>query len=157
MKNYLVCGNYTKAQFLSKVDAATEEFAKIWNTKPDKCADDVNKVKKALAGLSLGNKAKSVIDALIGAFDKDKKGGGKFLTFVPFACVVPTRNRNNHRYALNEPVIMIRGQEGKDFGMYGMRADGSVGCEGNELPRLRKSLRPATYTEIRKITDSLFS
>lgn len=81
----------------------------------------------------------------------------QFLTFVPFACVVPLRNRNHHKYVIGEPVIMVIGTEGKNYGMYGMDKHGCVGSVGNELPRLRKSLRPATTAEIIWIIDRLYA
>jgi hypothetical protein len=167
-KNYALLAAIGKSNFYNTVTAATAKFAAIHNMGIP-VAKKVSNVDSALAaidkiaGVSLD--IKKMAKCLLSEGDSGKTANcyptGKdldkqFLTFVPMAAVVPIRNRNNHDYRLGVPVIMMNGIEGSNEKMYGMDATGQIHCKPNELPRLRKSLRPATMSEIRWICDQLF-
>jgi len=175
MSKNLLIGQISKTALLSKVYAGTDAFKRIYNQgvpvsvagKAKGISADTKAAIEALKKAGLDTMASAVelvakdlcktcdvsaSSALPTGKDLEKQ----FLTFVPFACVVPLRNRNKHKYAIGEPVIMVIGTEGANTGMYGMDKYGCVGQTGNELPRLRKSLRPATRWEIDNLINQLY-
>jgi hypothetical protein len=162
-KNHLV-GNYGKYEFKEMVKDATARFAAIYAEKP--VDDGIKSKKSALKTLldSLGvRNAEHIVGEIISNSPCSKKKGDKFLKFVPFACVVPLRNRNHHAYRLGEPVIMIHGDDGANSNMFGMDKRGCIISKSDtakdglsHLPRLRESLRPATSSEITSIVNALF-
>ncbi len=172
MKN-VILGSTPKATFLRLVTEGTAEFKKIWeNGTPIKRESediDLSGVKGALKDAGVcKDLSLAVIGVLATAIAKAKDSGGsrkptekelnkQFLTFVPYAAVVPLRNRNHHKYTIGEPVIMAIGTPGGCTNMYGMDKNGCIGSWGNELPRLRKSLRPATYRELSDLVNRLYS
>ncbi len=175
MSKNLLIGQISKTALLSKIYAGTDTFKRIYNQgvpvavagKAKEISEDVKSAIEALKKAKMFTMAASVEMAATdlckscdvpssSALPTGKDLEKQFLTFVPFAAVVPLRNRNNHKYAIGEPVIMVIGTEGANTGMYGMDKYGCVGQTGNELPRLRKSLRPATRFEIDKMVDYLY-
>jgi hypothetical protein len=170
MKNQML-NAIPKAQFLRTVVEATNDFKKLYDKGVSvvgaDASDKLAGVKTAIAGSGIG---KELNDAIMNML-KVAVGGTtavvrkpteaeiakQFLTFVPYACVVPLRNRNHHKYEIGKPVIMILGCPGANTGMYAMDRHGVIGAPGNELPRLRKSLRPANSAEIYALIDRLYS
>jgi hypothetical protein len=178
MKNQML-NEISKTAFLRRVTEATATFKKLWDEGTPvvadvSCADKVEGIMDAIADSSLDRVVKDAMATLIAAATKsakkksvrkpeDEELAAQFLTFVPFACVVPLRNRNNHKYTIGQPVIMIHGADGQNTEMFGMDKTGCIISKSptakdglSHLPRLRKSLRPATSWEIRCLVDELY-
>ncbi len=170
MKNVMLSA-ISKTQFQKLVIEATNDFRKLYvggvSIPGTDASDKLAGIKRAIADSSIGKELKeafiNVMAVAIGGSvsvprsptaDELKK---QWLTFVPYAAVVPLRNRNHHKYEIGQPVIMALGCPGANTGMYGMDSRGVVGTPGNELPRLRKSLRPATPSEIYTLVDELYA
>ncbi len=163
MKNVLF-NSIPKASLDALVRTATRDFAKIYENGVAKsvsgCAMDLAKVKQAISdnlGPAMAEPLLNIIKAAM------PKGSSKvnstdlakqFLPFVPYACVVPLRNRNHHEYPIGEPTIMVVGTAGVAEGMHGIKMDGTI---DDDLPRLRASLRPASVYEITKIVNALYA
>uniref|UniRef100_A0A6H1ZH51 Uncharacterized protein n=1 Tax=viral metagenome TaxID=1070528 RepID=A0A6H1ZH51_9ZZZZ len=170
MKNAML-NAIPKSQFLRLVTEATNDFKKLYENGVDIAGADAGDklvgVKKAIADSGI---KKSVADVFVTMMllalgsspavvrkPTAEEIQKQFLTFVSYACVVPLRNRNHHKYEIGSPVIMILGCPGTNTGMYGMDEKGIIHTPGDELPRLRKSLRPATNYEINRIVDKLYA
>jgi hypothetical protein len=85
------------------------------------------------------------------------------LTFVPYAAVTILRNRSHHAYKIGETYVMVHGDAGADHDMFGMDTKGCIisksanAIDGlSHLPRYRRSIRPATNTEIFNFVDRLY-
>lgn len=165
MKNAMLTA-IPKSSFIRLVLEATNDFRAKYNAIPDAgvvtgSVDKLAGAKKAIADSSVSADLK---DLLINALNCVSKSAPDVpavkntkITFVPYACVVPLRNRNHHKYTIGEAVIMTLGCPGAQAGMYGMNKYGVVGEPGNELPRLKKSIRPATNAEIFALVDKLYA
>jgi len=167
-----------KSQFLKLVIEATNQFKKNYANGVDVVetgiSDRLSGVKEAIANAGIKKELRTammnVLDLMVEGKDvsKSRKPSAEeiakqFLTFVPYACVVPLRNRNHHKYNIGEPVIMIHGADGANTEMFGMDGKGCIISKSStakdglsHLPRLRKSLRPATLAEIYSIIDCLY-
>jgi hypothetical protein len=167
-----------KANFLRAVIEATNNFRTLYHEGSAvvvKSSAKIDKVNDAIAASGLDTDLKKAIKNLIEVMvdgkaccDTTRKPtqdelDKQFLVFTPNACVVPLRNRNNHLYTLGKPVIMVYGCPGRDSDMFGMDARGVIHCDNpnsadgkDHLPRLRKSLRPATNAEIMWLIDKLY-
>lgn len=167
-----------KSAFTRMVIEATNAFREIHSNglpvSSSGSACNIDGIKDAIADSSIDGKLKKawldLIAASIGAAKKTTRKPSadelakQFLTFVPYAAVVPLRNRNHHAYTIGKPVIMVHGNEGADSEMFGMDYRGCIinksgtASDGlSHLPRLRKSLRPATNYEIGELVDELYS
>lgn len=169
-----------KSQFLRLVIEATNEFKKVYvngiDVKGTVAVDSLAGVKEAIASAGIKKDLRkammNILELMVDESVTEVKSrkpnaeeiAKQFLTFVPYACVVPLRNRNHHKYTIGEPVIMVHGAEGANAEMFGMDKKGCIisksatAADGlSHLPRLRKSLRPATNSEINYIVDYLYS
>jgi len=168
MKNSMLSA-IPKAAFLKLVVSATTDFRRLYDegisVSGAGSSDKLAGIKGAIADSGIGKELRTailnIIAVAVGEASAVRRPTGvelekQFLTFVPYAAVVPLRNRNKHKYTIGEPVIMILGCPGANTGMYGMSANGIIGGPGNELPRLRKSLRPASSAEVFAIVDELY-
>jgi len=168
MKNSMLSA-IPKAAFLKLVVGATANFRRLYDegisVSGAGSSDKLTGIKGAIADSGIGKELQTAILNMIAVAVGEASAVRKpteaelkkqFLTFVPYAAVVPLRNRNKHKYVIGEPVIMVLGCPGANTGMYGMDATGVIGGPGNELPRLRKSLRPASYAEVFAIVDKLY-
>jgi hypothetical protein len=174
MKNQML-NNISKATFLRLVVEGTNTFKALYeNGTPIKAAAvaadvDLSGIKRSMRDAGVcSDLSTAMIDVLSAAIAKSKKAEAstrrptaeelnkQFLSFVPYAAVVPLRNRNHHKYTIGEPVIMMIGTPGTCTGMYGMDKYGCIHVFGDELPRLRKSLRPATFKELSWLVDTLY-
>lgn len=177
-------GMVSKAEFNKRVMDATGLFRTLYNNgvpvavvaeDGGKCAAIKTAIEAVLANASIDSGSKDAIVALLGA-----AGGGKSrpagtrpptadelakqrLTFVPFAAVVVMRNRNHHAYNIGSTYVMMHGENGADHDMFGMDANGCIISKSttakdglSHLPRYRKSIRPATYSEICAFVDKLY-
>jgi len=182
MKNAML-NAISKADFNRKVVEATNVFRTLYNNglpvaveakASDKCAAITAAVKaiiEADPGMTKGSKA--AIDALLAITGKSAPAGTRTatseeldkqrLTFVPFAAVVVLRNRNHHAYEIGGTYVMIHGDEGADNSMFGLDAKGCIISKSatakdglSHLPRYRKSIRPATNSEIFYFVDKLY-
>ena len=180
MKNVML-NEIPKASFLKLVIEATNKFNGIYKngtvvTASSGASAKLAGVKIAIADSGIGRELNDAIMNMLSVAIAGAKTATstrkptseeldkQFLTFVPYACVVPLRNRNNHRYTIGEPVIMVHGSDGANSEMFGMDKNGciinrsSTAKDGlSHLPRLRKSLRPATMSEIYRLVDALYA
>jgi hypothetical protein len=187
MKNVML-NAIPKSSFLRMVTEATNVFREIHangvlvtKMKTSSVASGSGKydcVKKLIADSSMDAIEKAAVLMLLKSADKGTKKvetpvsrrpnveelAKQFLTFVPYAAVVPLRNRNHHAYNIGEAVIMVHGDDGANKEMFGMDKRGCIinrsasAADGlSHLPRLRKSLRPATNYEICQLVDRLYS
>lgn len=162
----------SKAEFTRKVVDGTNQFRAIYEngTGIDYGTDsfDFSGLNDEMKALGICKELRDAqIATLKSVLKKEAKGktpsadklAKEHLVFVPFAAVVCVRNWNNHvepYYPIGEVVIMVHGTPGADEKMYGMDKYGCVRQTGKELPRLRKTLRPATASEILRFVDFLY-
>jgi hypothetical protein len=179
MKNAML-NAIPKAQFQRMVIEATNVFRKIHaegNMVVGTVSGDdkISGIKSAIADSSIGKDLKTAFLNLISVAIGEAVATAprnptadelakQRLTFIPFAAVVPLRNRNHHAYNIGEAVIMVHGASGADHDMFGLDKRGCIisksttASDGlSHLPRYRKSLRPATNYEIMGLIDALYS
>ena len=184
MKNVML-NEISKASFLRKVKEATAQFKENWDgslteeeEEDTSCADTIEEIGDVIADSNIDRDLKKalkrslamVVEAAMGkkgckkaAPDREWVMQHEFLTFVPFAAVVVTRNRNHHAYNIGGTYIMVHGAEGANSEMFGMDSKGCIISKSasakdglSHLPRLRRSLRPATNWEIEQFANAMY-
>jgi hypothetical protein len=171
----------TKADFRRRVKDATAQFRANWDgcttkIKDTSCSDTLEAIKDVIADSNMKYDLKRTVNKALGLVldavadkaetepDREWVMQHEFLKFVPYAAVVVTRNRNHHAYNIGYTYIMVHGEPGKDSEMFGMDKKGCIinksasAKDGlSHLPRLRRSIRPATEWEIERFIDALYA